>query len=77
MSNTIQWGDVESDYLVGQRLARNNEYHHIVGRSRVEFWRSISRGIYNRYGVYYTSAQCATRWGNLTRCYTVSKFKSI
>ena len=35
MPNVTQWGDVECDMLVEERLRRNQEYHNIVGRSRV------------------------------------------
>lgn len=72
---SIQWGDAECDMLVEERLRRNDEYHNIVGRSRVRFWRSIKRRIYRRYRKRYTSTQCSNKWKNLVQCYHVSKLK--
>jgi hypothetical protein len=40
-ANVIQWKDAECDMLVMERIRQNQQYHNIVGRSRVEFWRSV------------------------------------
>ena len=50
MSNSVvQWEDVECDMLVSERIRRNEEYHNIIGRSRVNFWKSVARRIRRRY----------------------------
>jgi hypothetical protein len=36
-ANVIQWEDAECDMLVLKKIRRNQQYHNIVGRSRVEF----------------------------------------
>jgi hypothetical protein len=46
----IQWYDQYTDYLVEERRRRNEEYHSMYGRSRMEFWNSVARRfIYNNY----------------------------
>jgi len=75
MPTVIQWGDAECDMLVEERLRRNQEYHNIIGRSRVDFWRSVARRIYRRYRRRYTPEQCSNKWKNLVQCYHVSKLK--
>lgn len=74
-TNVVQWQDAECDMLVLERLRRNDEYHNIIGRSRVEFWRSVARRIQRRYNRRYSHTQCSNKWKNLVQCYNVSKLK--
>jgi hypothetical protein len=74
-ANVIQWEDAECDMLVMERIRRNQQYYNIVGRSRVEFWRSVARRINRRYRKRYTHTQCSNKWKNLVQCYHVSKLK--
>ena len=78
MSNSVvQWGDAECDMLVSERICHNEEYHNIIGRSRVDFWKSVARRIRRRYHKKYTPTQCTIKWKNLVQCYQVSKLKQI
>jgi hypothetical protein len=36
-ANVIQWEDAECDMLILERICQNQQYHNIIGRSRVEF----------------------------------------
>jgi G3E family GTPase len=39
----VQWRDPMTSYLIELRRNRNDEYHNTYGRSRQEFWSTISR----------------------------------
>ena len=41
--STPQWHDPMMDMLIEERRRRNDQYHNTYGRSRQEFWSSISR----------------------------------
>jgi hypothetical protein len=69
----IQWRVAETDFLVNERRYRNDEFHSMPGRSRVEFWESVVRRIYRRFYFDVTARQCETKWVNLVRDYNVSK----
>ena len=71
-NNVVQWEDAECDMLVSERIRQNEEYHDMVGRSRVDFWTSVARRIYRRYHRRFTPTQCSNKWKNLVQCYHVS-----
>ena len=71
----VLWNNPETDLLIDERRRRNDYFHSIEGRSRVEFWESVSRKIYKRYQRRYTARQCEQKWRNLVRDYNVSKIK--
>jgi hypothetical protein len=74
-ANVIQWENAEYDMLVIKRIRQNQQYHNIVGRSQVEFWRSVVRRINYRYCKRYTHTQCSNKWKNLVQYYHISKLK--
>jgi hypothetical protein len=74
--NPIQvlWTDVECEYLLNQRMARNNEYWSLGRREQARFWRSIARNINNVFGTRFTGDQVKIKWKNLRQDYLVSIF---
>ena len=39
----VEWHDPMMDELIEERKRRNDEYHNVYGRGRVEFWESVAR----------------------------------
>jgi hypothetical protein len=71
-SSRIIWGEAETDLLISERKRRNYEYHYTFRRNKTEFWESVGRRIYRKYGKRYTARQCDMKWKNLVRDYGVS-----
>jgi hypothetical protein len=58
--------------LINQRKHRNREYYRIIGRSRKNYWESISRRINREAGSNFTGIQCRRKFNNLVSHYYVS-----
>jgi hypothetical protein len=70
----VLWTDVECEYLLNQRMARNEEYWNLGRGGRTRFWRSIARKINEVFGTQFTGSQVNIKWKNLRRDYLVSIF---
>jgi hypothetical protein len=70
----IMWTDVECEYLLNQRMARNDEYWGLTGGGRRRFWRSVARKINECFGTRFTGEQCKNKWKNLKSDYQVNIF---
>jgi len=46
----VLWTDVECEYLLNQRMARNEEYWNLARGGRTRFWRTIARKINSIFG---------------------------
>jgi hypothetical protein len=68
-----EWSDAITEFLIDERRRRNEYFHSIRGRSRVEFWESMARRIHRRFHTRFTAAQCETKWRNLVNAHRVSK----
>ncbi len=74
--NSVQvlWTDVEYEYLLNQRIARNEEYWNSARRERTRFWRTIARKINSIFGTQFTGEQVSMKWKNLRQDHIVSIF---
>lgn len=70
----IIWTDEETEYLIDQRMSRNDEFWGLSRNERDEFWQSIAARINECFGTTFTSLQAKTKWKNLVRDHLVSKF---
>ena len=70
----VLWTDEQCEYLLDQRMCRNEEYWDLASRNRAQFWRSISDKINNCFGTRFTETQIKTKWKNLLREHLVSIF---
>jgi hypothetical protein len=68
------WTDEETEYLIDQRMSRNDEFWDLNRNERDEFWQSIAAKINEIFGTTFTSLQVKTKWKNLVRDHLVSKF---
>jgi hypothetical protein len=70
----VLWTDEECEYLIDQRMSRNDEFWSVASRRRTNFWRSIAGKINECFGTRFTGTQIKTKWKNLLREYLVSIF---
>jgi hypothetical protein len=70
----VMWTDVECEYLLNQRMARNDEYWGLTGGGRAQFWRNVARKINECFGTRFTGEQCKNKWKNLKSDYQVNIF---
>ena len=70
----VLWTDEECEYLIDQRMSRNDEFWSVSSRRRANFWRSIAGKINECFGTRFTGTQIKTKWKNLLREYLVSIF---
>src|SRR6266496_4885194 len=70
----VLWTDVECEYLLNQRMARNEEYWNSSRGERTRFWRTIARKINNIFGTQFTGEQVSIKWKNLRQDHVVSIF---
>jgi Myb/SANT-like DNA-binding domain len=68
-----EWTESQVRVLINQRKYRNREYHLIIGRSRRNFWNSVSRRINRSEGTNFSGEQCKRKFQNLVSTYYVSK----
>jgi hypothetical protein len=66
------WTEQTIQLLINQRKYRNREYYQIIGRSRKNYWESISRRINREAGSNFTGIQCRRKFNNLVSHYYVS-----
>ena len=69
----IEWIKEQIEALIKERKDRNVEYHRTFGRSRVEFWKSISEILNNSFETSFTGEQCRGKFKSFTNDYNVSK----
>ena len=70
----VLWTDEQCEYLLNQRMCRNDEFWNLASRNRKLFWRSIADKINNCFGTGFTGTQIKTKWKNLLREHLVSIF---
>ena len=68
------WTDEQCEYLIDQRMRRNDEYWSLASRNRAEFWQSISGKINECFGTRFNEIQMKTKWKNLLREHLVGIF---
>jgi len=71
----VLWTDVECEYLLNQRMYRNQEYWNLGRGGRTRFWQSIARKINGIFGMRFSGYQVQTKWKNLKQDYLVIIFK--
>ncbi len=71
---TIEWTDKHICCLINERKNRNEEYHKIAGKRRVEFWNSVANKINRKYRIIYIRYQCQQKFNSLVKNYNVCKF---
>jgi hypothetical protein len=74
--NRIQvlWSDVQCEYLIDQRMSRNEEFWRLGKGGKVRFWREIAVKINNVFGTDFMGEQVKQKWKNLQDDYEVSIF---
>jgi hypothetical protein len=70
----VLWTDEQCEYLLDQRMSRNNEFWNLANRNRAEFWNSIAEKINKCFGTHFNGVQMKNKWKNLLREYLVSIF---
>ena len=63
----VLWTDEQCEYLLNQRMYRNDEYWSLSSRNRTEFWASIADKINNCFGTDFSWMQIKYKWKNLLR----------
>ncbi len=71
------WTDEQYEYLIDQRISRNDEFWSLSNRECTPFWGSITNKINECFGTGFTEHQVKTKWKNLLREYLVRLFKII
>jgi hypothetical protein len=65
------WTDDHIRLLIDQRKSRNEEYHKLPGKSRLDFWNDVARTINRNFGTVYTGHQSQQKFNNLVKHYNV------
>lgn len=71
------WNEQTIRLLINQRKNRNREYYQILGRSRKQYWESISRRINREADTNFTGSQCRRKFNNLVFYYYVSTYENM
>lgn len=66
------WTDEQCEYLIDQRICKNEEFWELASRERDQFWNSIAGKINECFATRYTGVQIKTKWKNLLCEYLVS-----
>jgi len=66
------WTDEQCEYLLDQRMSRNDEFWSLASWNRAGFWRSIAEKINECFGTRYMGSQMKTKWKNLLREHLVN-----
>ena len=53
----VLWTDEQCEYLLDQRMCRNEEYWDLASRNRAQFWRSILDKINDCFGTRFTQVE--------------------
>jgi hypothetical protein len=67
----VLWTDEQCEYLLNQRMYRNEEFWSLASRNRMAFWDSISEKINDCFGTDFNWTQIKNKWKNLLREYLV------
>ena len=67
----VLWKNVQCEYLLNNRMARNNEYWNLGRGGRRRFWRGVARRINEVFGTRFSTQQVNTKWKNLRQDYTL------
>jgi hypothetical protein len=70
----VLWTDEQCEYLLNQRMYRNEEYWSLSSKNRMAFWASIAEKINDCFGTEFSSLQIKNKWKNLLRDHLVSIF---
>lgn len=70
----ILWTDIQTEYLIDQRIARNQEFWGLPLRRQLCFWSSVAANINECFLTQFTARQVRMRWNNITSEYRVSTF---
>jgi hypothetical protein len=70
----VLWTDEETEYLLDQRMYRNDEFWSLNSAGQVEFWGSIAAKINECFGTRFTEVQVKTKWKNLVQEHRVNIF---
>jgi hypothetical protein len=68
----VLWTDEQTEYLIDQRMSRNEEFWELSSTNHMEFWESIATKINECFGTKFTAIQMKTKWKNLVKEYTVN-----
>jgi len=75
-NNIVQviWNDIQCEYLINQRISRNNEFWSLGRGGKALFWNEIKNQINEIFGTNFTDEQVKKKWNNLKNDYMVSIF---
>lgn len=68
----VLWTDEETEYLIDQRMYRNEEFWGLSSTDHMKFWESIRTKINECFGTKFTAVQIKIKWKNLVKEHTVS-----
>ena len=70
----ILWTDEQTEYLIDQRMCRNEEYWDLCRADLRDFWQSVADEINECFGTTFTHGQVRIKWKNLVKEHVVSIF---
>lgn len=73
----ILWTDEETEYLINQRMYRNDEFWGLSKANQKDFWQSIANKINECFGTTYSHVQVKIKWKNLVKEHIVRIFYII
>jgi hypothetical protein len=68
----VLWTDEQTEYLIDQRMSRNEKFWKLSNTNHMEFWKSIVTKINECFGMKFTAIQIKTKWKNLVKEYMVN-----
>lgn len=68
----VIWTDYQCEYLIDQRISRNQELWSLPLRRQIIFWSSVANNINECFLTNFTPVQVRTKWNNITRNHRVS-----
>jgi len=68
----ILWTDEETEYLIDQRMSRNEEFWNLSIAEQVDFWASVARKINECFSTQFTAGQTKIKWKNLVKEHNVN-----
>ena len=68
----VLWTDVECEYLLNQRMYRNDEFWNLGSGGKRRFWRDIARKLNEIFGTTFSGEQVKEKFKNLKDTYEVS-----
>jgi hypothetical protein len=70
----ILWTDEQTEYLIDQRMSRNDEYWGLSKADQRDFWENVASEINECFGTTFTHIQVKIKWKNLVKEHVVSIF---